>query len=142
MIVRISTRRNASTVVHAPVALSISLYLSMGSAGRSLRWPRFELRVEVRNAISKAFSWLVQWVLVQWWSRVNLCCNCLAAPGRSSDRVLYTISTASIYKSLVRCSRERSRLKFGSNATNLPPALRAAPTLLYKPRYHQHTTPS
>lgn len=72
MIQAVSTRRSASTGVHAPVALSISLYLFMGSGGRSfvVCWPRFELRVEVRDAISQKFSPILLGVTR---SRVNLC---------------------------------------------------------------------
>jgi len=77
MIQPVSTSRNV-TVVHAPVELSISLYLFMGSCGRSLVvcCPRFELRVEDRVAIVQKFS---PSLLAGTRSRVNLCCACLAA---------------------------------------------------------------
>jgi len=106
-------------VVHAPVALSISLYLFMGSAGRSLVvcCPRFELRVEDREAISqKVFTNSPGWYKVTSQPLLELF-------GRTLDGVqtalLYMISAACVYILLVCYSGEISRSKFGSNATTM-----------------------
>jgi hypothetical protein len=146
MIGPISTRRNASTVVHAPVALSISLYMSMGSGGRSLVVcsPRFELRVEDRDAISQKFSPNLP---AGSRSRVNLCCNCLAVlwtEFRPRYFTRYALDACINYYRATLVSYHDQNLVPTQQPRSVSFLVTTCPTLLllYKLRCRQHTAPS
>jgi hypothetical protein len=122
MIQPVSTGRSASTVAHAPVALSMSLYWSTGSGGRSLVvcCPRFVLRVEDRVAIAQKFS-----PNLSGWCKVTgqpLLLYVWPHSGRSSDRVtLHDTRCMHVDITGMWYSGEVSRSQFVFQRNNLVP---------------------